>query len=190
MPRYSAPYKGCTAKDISQGWKMNEHTALDIIKRDEQKGRATPLTAPEDVQIVRISGETLTHDTTRLENGYGVYMKGLESGTYHLYWHAYPTFPVKVGDIVRRGQIVAFMSNSGKVYSKGVYVPIKDRLHTDDGTHLHWENFEDLQGFRKINTFDFTGRIDWNLQPTYTWMEHKLAILKAVLKAQQLLDNQ
>lgn len=189
--KYSAPYKGCTAKDISQGWKPTSHKALDIIVRnDPKRGRATPLTAPEDVEIIRIVGETLTHDHKALERGYGLYMRGLESGKVHLYWHSYPTFPVNVGEKVKRGQIVAFMSNSGEVYSSGQYVPVKGRLETDKGTHLHWEVMEDYVGIRKFGLHDFTKDIDWNSQPNYGWMEQKLAILKSVLKARQLLDNQ
>lgn len=189
MPRYSAPFKGCTRNHVSQWWNAVSHKALDIVNYTPQAGRATPLCAPEDVQIIRIVGETITHDKGALERGYGLYMRGLETGNVHMFWHSYPTFPVNVGEIVKRGKIVCFMSNSGTVYSGGVYVPVEDRLKTDKGTHLHWEGMKDWNG-KKVELFDFSKDIDWNLQPTYTWMEHKLAILKTVLKAQQLLNNQ
>lgn len=188
--KYSAPYKGCTRNSVSQWWREGIHPALDIVRFDDDKGRATPLTAPEDAVVIRISGETLTHNNASLINGYGIYLRGLESGNVHLYWHSYPTFPVNVGDRVKRGQIVAFMSNSGTVRSGGVYVPIEGRLRTDDGTHLHWEVMKDYIRGKKVGLFDFSDDVDWNRQPIYSWMEHKLAILKAVLKARKLLDNQ
>jgi murein DD-endopeptidase MepM/ murein hydrolase activator NlpD len=190
MTKLSAPYKGCRDVHITQGWKEVVHPALDIAKFDSRHGMGEPLTAPEDVTILRISGETLTTGHDAIKNGYGVYMKGLETGLVHLYWHTYPVFPVKVGETVKRGKIVAFMSNSGYVVSGGKYVPIESRLTTHDGTHLHWEVMAESYVIGKKKPFvNYTGMIDWTLQPTYTWMDQKLAILKTVLKARQLLDN-
>lgn len=190
MPKYSAPYKGCLARHISQGWNPVSHKALDIISPTLLQGKkGTPLTAPEDVKIIRISGETLTHDNAALKNGYGVYMRGLESGNVHLYWHSYPVFPVSVGQIVKRGQIVAFMSNSGTVYSGGVYVPLEERLDSSRGTHLHWEVMDNYLDGKKIRLHDFTANVDWNLQPTYSWLDHKLALARTITKGKQLLNQ-
>lgn len=188
--KFSAPYKGCTARSVSQGWHA-EHKALDIISYTANQGRGTPLTAPEDAMVIRIAGETLTHDNEALKNGYGIFLRGLESGKVHMLWHGYPVFPVNVGEKVKRGQIVSFMSNSGTVRYGGVYVPLETRLKTDAGTHLHWEVMDDynVQTRKKFGLYNFTAEVDWNLQPNYNWMEHKLAILKTVLKAKKLLGE-
>jgi murein DD-endopeptidase MepM/ murein hydrolase activator NlpD len=188
--KYSAPFKGCTPANISQGYKSTSHPALDIYKAGTNNGRGEPLTAPEDVRILHISGDQLTTGHSALKNGFGIYMLGLESGNVHLYWHTFPAFPVTVGEVVKRGKIVAFMSNSGYVLSGGKYVPLEDRYTKDDGIHLHWEVLAQPWGIHlKKNFVRFDTDIDWNSQPTYNVLEQKIAILKTILRGYQLLQR-
>lgn len=185
--KYSAPFKACTKNSVSQGW-SKDHQALDVVKFDEVKGRNTPLCAPESGRIIAIRGDKFSRDTDALAEGYAVFMRGSESGNVHMFLHTLPTFPVNVGDKVSRGQIVAFMGNSGRVYEGGVYVPIDKRLDTNDGTHLHWEVMKNYVRGRKIGLFNFTSDVDWELQPVYGTMELTVATLKAVAKANSMLN--
>jgi murein DD-endopeptidase MepM/ murein hydrolase activator NlpD len=178
---FSSPFKGCTAKNISQGFHSG-HKALDIFKADKSKGRGEPLTAPEDVRILRLVGNSTSEGHRALEHGFGVFMLGLETGYTHLYWHVFPGFPLKEGDTIKRGQIVAFMSNSGTVFSGGKRVPIEGRNDTDAGTHLHWEVMD--KGYvlgRTKPLIDFTNLIDWSLQPNYTFVDRQIATYKTVV---------
>lgn len=178
--------------DISQTYHAN-HKALDITPDDRKifYGYGTPLTAPEEVRIIRITGDTYTPDSTKnLQRGYGVWMKGLETGFTHLYWHVLPYLPVWGGDIVKRGKIVAFMGNAGLVYRGGVYVPLEDRTDPDfPGLHLHWETFDptfrmgDAKAGHEVNQIPL---LDYSLQPTYTTLDHLLAYGVVVKKWRKL----
>lgn len=189
----SAPFKGASLNNITQTYHP-AHKALDIVSfsRPFINGYGTPLCAPEDVEIVLIRGDAYTPDDISDEtNGFGVFMKGLETGFTHLFWHTQVILPVKMGDRVKRGQIVAFMGNSGEVYSSGTYVPLEERTTPPfPGTHLHWELFDEnyrIGGAKRfLNPLDY---VDWNIQPTYTNADHLKALAVVVGKAAGLLSK-
>ena len=149
------------------------HKALDIVSYENwerDRGYGEPECAPEDVEILAYTGEGYTPgNTDNLEHGYGIFMKGLETGYSYLYWHTWPYFPVNVGDIVKRGKIVAFMGNAGTVRVGGKYVPLNKRTQAPNlGTHLHMEMYTKTWKLGKKKTFvDPLKHIDFSLEPIY-----------------------
>ena len=165
MNNLTLPFKKMTRDDITQIFHLG-HKAWDIVENSTARGMlyGTPLCAPETSLVLGITNESLEYLTNEgLRNGYGVKLKGLETGLEYLYWHCLPFFPVWGGSTVKRGQIVAYMGNAGNVYSGGIYVPLEERTKdTERGTHLHLEIYRDGQ------QVDPMGLFNWNWQPTYT----------------------
>lgn len=185
-------FKGMTPEHISQKF-HSKHQALDIIGNDVLFGYGTPLCAPENCLVLGITLEILIPGTTKgLENGYGIRLKGLETGHEYLFWHCLPFFPVWGGETVPRGQIVAFMGNSGNVYAGGKYVPLEDRDQLpfdpkdpeEDGLHVHVETF--LKG-KKV---DPTTLINWSWEPSYTKIDLMKATVKVLEKVVRLYNRQ
>lgn len=191
MPRLSVPFKGFTLNDITQIYHAG-HRALDIDGNTTHWGYGTPLCAPERVEIIMVLADGYTPNSKKkLERGYGLWMKGLETGLVHQYWHTLPYLPVNKGDIVERGKIVAFMGNAGRVYSSGVYVPLEERVKQPfKGTHLHWPVFP--KGYTPYQSdelaIDPLPLIDLSLQPTYTQMDLLAASAKSLLKMSNVLS--
>lgn len=189
----SLPYKGATKDYITQTY-HNGHKALDMVYYSSlyKYSYGVPLCAPEDVEIIKIAGDVYTPETTEDDKrGFGVWMKGLETGYTHWFLHTQVLLPVNVGDTVRRGQIVAFMGNSGNVYSNGVYVPLeKRRTAPYPGSHLHWELYDKkykLGGIKRlINPLE---SIDWTREPVYTNADYLKALAVVVGKAAGLLKK-
>ncbi len=185
--KLTKPFKGMTAADISQTY-HDTHPALDICKTSSVASYGTPLCAPEDCEVVKITGDKYTpNETHDLERGYGIYLKGLESGYSYLFWHILPVLPVNVGDTVKRGSVVAFMGNAGLVYTNGVYVPLEKRTSNPfAGSHLHLEMFD--KGYKpgkKKNFLNPLYHLDITLEPTYSYIELLSAtavVLKKTLK--------
>jgi murein DD-endopeptidase MepM/ murein hydrolase activator NlpD len=95
---------------ISSG---KNHGALDIGAQPGAVGK--PIVAPTDGQVVMRSDNV----TTRAGRTLGLQHKDGWSSTYsHLL-----TSPLKVGDRVKRGQVIAYMGNTGS---------------SSTGPHLHW----------------------------------------------------
>lgn len=193
MIKLTIPYKDATKARITQGF-HSEHKALDMISNNPSstRGSGVPLVAPEDVEIMRIVGDgyTMTEKETLAAraHGWGVFMKGLETGKVHLYWHCHPYFPVNAGQKVKRGKIVAFMGNSGLVRVGTQYVPITER-YTHKGTHLHWELVDKLTNGVKRGFNDIAPLIDWNSKPTYTFLEELSAWATVLLKMSKVLKK-
>lgn len=179
MKTLSTFFKGMTLNSITQVYHAG-HKALDIIGNKTNFGYGTPLCAPENCLVLGITKEELSHDNKDLEHGYGIKLKGLETGMEYLYWHCLPIFPVYGGNTVKRGQIVAYMGNAGLVYQGGQYVPLEQRTTNPfHGTHLHVQVEKD--GVR----IDPLPLINFQWQPTYTLSDFISATLVVLKKISQ-----
>lgn len=176
------PYKNFNTDCVTQVFHQF-HKAIDSLPKGKF-AYGCPLVAPERCRIGKIYGNTKTENNDALKNGYGLFMKGIDSGFEHLYWHTLPVMPVSTGDIVEKGTIVAFVGNSGNVISGGVYVPLEDRLLDNKaGTHLHQVITKD--GF----PFDPLSIIDLNTEPSYSTLDLIIALTKTITKAYGLLKT-
>lgn len=182
-----------TVNNISQTFHAN-HKGLDIWAPKKTgnlaNGYGEPLCAPEDVEILSITGDKLTEGNHALEHGYGVFMKGLETGYSYLFWHTLPVLPVNVGDVIRRGKIVGYMGNAGNVFAGGVYVPLEKRNTAPfNGTHLHIEMYDRgwQLGRRKtfVNPLD---HLNYFSEPTYTTGDQLTAASKVLMKMLGILS--
>ncbi len=187
----SLPFKKFSKANISQTY-HEKHKALDLVT-SYGYGYGEPLCAPENCRIEKIVDSLEISETLeKFEKGYGVWMTGLETGMVHLFWHTWGTIPVNGGDIVQRGQIVAFMGNSGNVTKGGVYVPVENRLTKPFlGTHLHYTLY--AKGHKvgqyigdELNPLDY---FNWNWQPTYTQVEYLKTVAKTLSKMVKLLNK-
>lgn len=165
-----------------------KHNGIDVNAMAQPLGYGVPMVAPEKVRIMRIQtpGQLIKDgDYSKLEKGYGLKMKGLETGFEHLYWHCLPIFPVNAGDTVERGDIVAYMGNSGYVSSTAVggYVPLDQRTTTKQGTHLHYEVTKDG---KFIDPYPL---IDWNTDPKYSLLHALTTLMATVKKANKILKS-
>ncbi len=84
------------------------HTGLDF-----GGGTGLPITAPADGKIVFAGPLVVRGNATIIDHGWGVY-----SG----FWHQ-SEIDVKVGDMVKQGQVIGLVGGTGRV----------------TGPHLHWE---------------------------------------------------
>lgn len=179
----TTPFKGFTLDDVTQIF-HDGHKALDLVENATPLFRlyGTPLCAVENARISRIWGDNLVPDElsdSGLKDGYGVKFVGLETGYTYTYWHTLPFLPVWGGDIVKRGQIIAFMGNAGTVYSNGVYVPLEERLVKPyKGTHLHFVAYN--QRGRQIDPLPM---INLNWQPQYNTADFAKALTIVAQKA-------
>lgn len=173
-------FKGFTIDKITQGF-HDGHPALDIVNT-----YGTPLCSAEDGHVMGLRGDGadgLSESLAELAYGYGIRIKG-DSGDEYLYWHCMPMFPVSAGDRVTRGQIIAYMGNSGHVVVNGVDVPVENRLDTNHpGTHLHIEYTHN--GVR----IDPLPLIDWSLEPNYSKLDVITATVKVVRKIVALIGH-
>lgn len=175
-------FKGMSKDNITQIFHPG-HPALDITGNKTNFGYGTPLCAPENVLVLGINGDKpLTVDSHDLEYGYGIRLKGLETGHEYLYWHCLPYFPVWGGDTINRGQIVAFMGDAGDVSQGGSYVPLDQRLSAPyRGTHLH------IQMYKDGTLIDPLPFINFSWEPQYTLMDQISATLKVLSKISKQL---
>jgi len=180
--RILKPYKGANVLGITQGFHQF-HKALDWLPTGKIP-YGTPLVAPEKVKIGKVYGNELTYDDAQLINGYGLWMQGLDTGYTHLYWHTLPIILANRGDIIEKGKIVAFVGNSGNVFSGNVYVPISERLNEPHkGTHLHQSVFEGDVSFDPLSIIDF------DTEPTYTYFDFIKAVSVVIARILLLLQK-
>ena len=187
------PFKQFSANNITQGFHQY-HKAIDILPiRKGGLAYGTPLVAPERCKIGKVYTPQFfkdnPHDDAPVKNGYGLFMKGLETGYLHLYWHTQPVFPVSTGDMVERGAIVAYCGNSGNVFSGGLYVPISERnLPNFKGTHLHQVLIDDRETPQRGTVLNPLDYMDIVTEPTYTIFDELKAISTTLLKISKLLS--
>lgn len=183
--KFLKPYKTCSLSDVTQGFIQTHHAIDWLPKRKLGLGAyGTPLVAPEDGIIhTAYTHKNLKDDdnSALLKNGFGLWIFG-DSGYEHLLWHTQSIQPVAVGDRVKKGQIVAYMGNSGNVFDSGVYVPLEERNKPNFlGTHLHQQIA--LKG-QLFNPLDF---IDFETEPSYTILDELKAISITLLKISNIL---
>lgn len=171
------PFKKATVLAVSQGFHA-EHKALDWVN-----SYGTPLVAPEDVRIEEVICEcSIADGPAGIERGFGLHMKGLETGYKYTYWHLWPYMPVWGGDMVKRGKIIGFMGNSGHVTVNRVYVPLPERNYPPyKGTHLHQAVYG---GDNK--PFDPLTKTDMEAEPEYSTAELLAAWYKTFVKMSKL----
>jgi murein DD-endopeptidase MepM/ murein hydrolase activator NlpD len=165
-------FRGMQPTHITQGF-HKIHPGLDVVG-----AYGTPLCAPEDCLVQGINGDKpVDGSLDGLRYGYGISLKGKETGHTYLYWHCLPYFPVWGGDSVKRGQIVAFMGNAGHVVVGGQVVPIDERLSpSKPGTHLH---IEMEMGELDVDPLPL---INFNWQPQWGYLDLVRAISVCLVK--------
>ncbi|MCL4419568.1 M23 family metallopeptidase, partial [Patescibacteria group bacterium] len=78
-----------------------------------------------------------------------------------MFWHTQQFFPVKVGDTVLQGQVIAQMGNSGYVVDGG-YVPLDERnKYPYRGTHTH------ISFGTETENLDFSKYVDFSIPINY-----------------------
>ena len=171
------PYKEAKYSHITNGFSQ-EHNANDFAYN-----YGTFLVAPFNCKIVNIVGierEQDPHDFGSLENGYGVRLQSTEDPTISLtYWHCLAVFPVKKGDYVGMGQVVAQMGNSGFVMAGDKYVEINRRIkHPFPGTHTHITMGQEVNGV--YSHWDYSEKIDWKIEINYSIIEAIRSLLQSI----------
>ena len=173
------PYVGAKLSDISQLFNNlqiqgGSHIGVDFAPKNAY-GKF--LLAPELCEVNKI----VTDDTfgnndfyPKLERGYGIVLQSLiNKNIKYMYWHCCQVFPVRVGQIVQQGQVVAQMGNSGQCYSGGVYVPLASRS-SGKGSHLHYERRD--------------ASLDYDITNPLTYIDFTLPVkLNRIQAAQQII---
>lgn len=155
------PFKTATPKSITQGYSPS-HLANDFTS-----AYGTFLVSPFNGKVNVITGaETITTNSNpsfELKRGNGIRIVSIEDPTISvMYWHTLPFFPVKVGDTVLQGQVIAMMGNSGYVESNGIVVPYELRDNAPYlGTHVH------ITIGTATEYWDYSKLIDWNIEIKY-----------------------
>jgi len=178
------PYKSAKLSDISNPFGANPqwyngvpHNGVDWVS-----SYGTPLVAPELCIVDNIiTGESINADLAPLSRGYGIILKGLISGKFHLYWHCLPMFPVKCGQTLKQGDVCAFMGNSGFVMTHGVVVPIKLRTQPPyPGTHLHQEVFIFDSNSQRVYENPLK-LVDFSIPISYNLLTSIMIIIKKII---------
>ena len=179
MFKICKPYKEYQPSHITQGFHKN-HTALDFGYK-----YGTFLVAPEDSIVYKVTkAETFDNSTEELSRGYGIRLKSnRHDSVYYLHWHTLPVFPVKVGDFVKQGQIVAQMGNSGFCIAGGKVVPIEGRTKKPYlGTHDHFEMLVDGIAVDARLYIDLTTPVKYGILDLITAIKVILAKIKNLIK--------
>ena len=175
------PYKICFPNKMTQGFHEG-HAGVDYVAP-----YGTWLVAPCHGIITEISNVKMTGDNKDYERGYYIRIMS-EDNVYLSYFHILPGIPVRVGDVVNQGDLIAQMGNSGYVISMGKYVHADDRLTKwKPGTHIHYEVFRERDNGERIY-IDAREYTDWNIPVTYTIADRITAWMK-ILKDMVVISN-
>ena len=155
------PYWNCYIGHISQpfgvnptSYQPNGHTGVDFVG-----SYGVFLVAPEDCYVEEI----ITDETfdlkywENLEKGFGILLRSVANPSVkYLHWHCLQIFPVKKEQLVKRGEAVAQMGNSGFCMVGGKIVPINLRhIPPFRGTHTHYEKRVNGQYVNPVPDIDF-----------------------------------
>jgi len=160
---------------MTQGFSRTIHEANDFVS-----SYGTFLVAPFNAKIITIRGPKEIDNTTKdLEWGCGVLMTSTEDPTYRVcYWHCLPVFPVREGDYVLQGDVVAQMGNTGWVESNGKLVPLDLRLIPPYiGTHVHISMGIGDGTAENTENVDYSSYIDWTIPVKYDLLTAIRAII-------------
>jgi len=178
------PYKNAKLSDITNPFGANPqwyngipHNGVDWISFN-----GTPLVAPELCIVDNIiTDENLNTDLAPLSRGYGIILRGLVSGKFHLYWHCQSVFPVDLGQTLKQGEICAFMGNSGFVMKGGVVIPVEIRTKAPyPGIHLHQEVFTFDANSQRIYE-DPLKIMDFDIPISYDLMTSIMVVIKKII---------
>lgn len=120
------------------------HGGIDLVKYDHYLDYITAHTAGTVVGVRK--------DCNKFEEGgsYGNYVLIKHKNGYHtMYAHlAYGTIRVNVGEKVKRGQVIAYMDNTGTSYGSHLHFEVRNKANTriDPEPYLN----SDLPGIRKV----------------------------------------
>ena len=114
------------------------HNGIDIVE-----GHGTPIYSSQNGTVCRVYD--MEHGSVTA--GFGVYVLGEsdENGIcdVFIYWHTMSNIPVTLGQKVQMGDVIAYMGDSGQVYTNMVAVPDSEKgIPPYPGTHLHWGKFQ------------------------------------------------
>lgn len=150
---------------ITQPYIEGKHNGIDLVG---YKSKTCYILAHSDGEVVGI--RTNCKVTKTPSAGYGNYVKlKHEDHFYTMYGHMkYGTIRVKLGEKVKKGDILGFMGATGNSY----------------GAHLHWEvrNVEDER-------IDPTEYLDRDLPMDWDTGKYKLIVSKAIREEHHLGDN-
>ena len=183
------PFKNCYPNSLTQGFTLKQHEACDYTGKFGEF-----LLAPFDCRIERmIRGEKLNGNTQEVETGCGLLMISTENPNYRVsYWHCQPIFPVEIGELVKQGQPVAQMGNTGAVYGNGQFYSVAEREQEysestpsnlpKKGVHVHISyGFGDGSAEGTVNR-DISKEIDWTIPVSYSLLDAISMTLKSILK--------
>ncbi len=111
---------------ITQKYKKSIHDGVDLVG---YKSSLDYIIAYADGKVVALKNDYSTND--RSGNSYGNYVKIKHSnGYFTLYAHLkYNSIPVKIGDEIKKGQIIGYMGNTG--HSTGAHLHFEVRNEND-----------------------------------------------------------
>jgi len=107
------------------------HQGFDITIQDPKRGYGSPILASHTGIVSSVSFDDYPLHT----KGNGIYLNWLGTNYATVYWHL-SSMLVNAGDLVKEGQVIGTMGNSGYVNP----VPSPDCEHC--GSHLHFAVFD------------------------------------------------
>ena len=121
--------------EITQGYNNNIHGGIDIVREGYRLDNIVAHSSGTVVQVINNSNENTPNDSTnpgnmvRIDHGNGYQTRYL-----HI---AYGTLQVKVGDQVKKGQILGYMGDTGNSYGKHLHFEVlKDNKKIDPTIYL------------------------------------------------------